>query len=180
MRFFPRNKGKGLFFEGFPSRERPFSLYRVGKSHVAVGVENRVSLISVPTFQPFLSRRVPGLYKGRKTTCKVRGNLGLNGGDLSGVSGEILAVYFFFGPLPLKTLTSLNLGVFQRPLTLILPQQYRDTNGRRIVIQIGGVYTAFCEKEGILLQKYRDRNGRRIAILFKSIGVRGRCGPPDK
>ena len=36
------------------------------------------------------------------------------------------------------------LGVFQRPLTLILLQKYRDTNGRRIVIQIGGVYTTFC------------------------------------
>ena len=70
------------------------------------------------------------------------------------------------------------LGVFQRPLTLVLLQKYRDTNGRRIVIQIGGVYT-FCQKEGILLQKYRDRNGRCIAILFKNIGVRGRCDSPD-
>ena len=43
------------------------------------------------------------------------------------------------------------------------------------MIQIGGVDTTFCQKEGILLQKYRDRNGRRIAILFKTIGVRGRC-----
>ena len=25
--------------------------------------------------------------------------------------------------------------------------------------QIGGVYTTFCQEEGILLQKYRDRNG---------------------
>ena len=66
-----------------------------------------------------------------------------------------------------------DLGVFQRPLTLILLQKYRDTNGRRIVIQIGGVYTTFCQEEGLLLQKYRDRNGRCIAILFKSIGVRG-------
>ena len=73
----------------------------------------------------------------------------------------------------------LMLGVFQRPLTLILLQKYRDTNGRRIAIQIGGVYTTFCQKEGILLQKYRDRNGRCIAILFKSIGVRGRFDSPD-
>ena len=29
------------------------------------------------------------------------------------------------------------LGVFRRPLTLILLQKGRDTNGRRIVIQIG-------------------------------------------
>ena len=41
------------------------------------------------------------------------------------------------------------------------------------MIQIGGVYTTFCQEKGILLQKYRDRNGRCIAILFKSIGVRG-------
>ena len=46
-------------------------------------------------------------------------------------------------------------------------------------IEIGGVYTTFCQWEGILLQKYRDRNGRCIAILFKSIGVRGRFDSPD-
>ena len=46
------------------------------------------------------------------------------------------------------------------------------------MIQIGGVYTTFCQKEGILLQKYRDRNGSCIAILFKSIGVRGRFDSP--
>ena len=71
-------------------------------------------------------------------------------------------------------------GVSQRPLTLILLQKYRNTNGSRIVIQIGGVYTALCQKEGILSQKYRDRNGRCIAILFKSIGVRGRFDSPDE
>ena len=38
------------------------------------------------------------------------------------------------------------------------------------MIQIGGVYTTLCQKEGILLQKYRDRHGRRIAILFKVSG----------
>ena len=42
------------------------------------------------------------------------------------------------------------------------------------MIQIGGVYTTFCQEEGILLQKYRNGNGRCIAILFKNIGVRGR------
>ena len=47
------------------------------------------------------------------------------------------------------------------------------------MIQIGGVYTIFCQEEGILLQKYRDRNGRCIAILFKNIGVRGRCDSPE-
>ena len=66
------------------------------------------------------------------------------------------------------------LGVFQRPLTLILLQKNRDINGSPIMIQIGGVYTLSCQEEGILLQEHRDRNGRCIAILFKSIGVRGR------
>ena len=59
------------------------------------------------------------------------------------------------------------LGVLQRPLTRILLQKHRDRNGSRIVIQFGGVYTTFCQDEGILLQKYRDRNGRCIAIVFK-------------
>ena len=70
-------------------------------------------------------------------------------------------------------------GGVQRPLTLILLQKYRDTNGRRIVIKIGGVYTTFCQEEGMLLQKYRDRNRRCILILFKSIGVRGRLDSPE-
>ena len=47
------------------------------------------------------------------------------------------------------------------------------------MIQIGGVYTTFCQKEGILLQKHRDRNGRCIAILFRSIRVRGRFDSSD-
>ena len=74
---------------------------------------------------------------------------------------------------------TLTLGVFQRRLTLILLEKHRDTNGKRIVIQIGGVYTTFCQKEGILLRKYRDRTGRWIAILFNCIGVRGRFDSPE-
>ena len=50
-----------------------------------------------------------------------------------------------------------SLGVSQRPLTLILLQKHRDTNGRRIVIQIGGVCATFCQEEGILLQKASRR-----------------------
>ena len=38
------------------------------------------------------------------------------------------------------------------------------------MIQIGAVYTTFCQEEGILSQKYRGRNGRCIAILFKVSG----------
>ena len=92
------------------------------------------------------------------------------------------------GPGPLSHALLLALGLFggdwsfgmsQRPLTLILLQKYRDTNGRRIVIQIGGIYTTLCQEKGILLQKYRDINGRCIAILFKSIGVRGQFDSPE-
>ena len=37
------------------------------------------------------------------------------------------------------------------------------------MLQIGGVYTTFCQEEGVLLgKKYRDR--RCIAILLKSLG----------
>ena len=46
-----------------------------------------------------------------------------------------------------------NLGVFQRPLTLILLQQHCDTHGSRIVMQIGSVYATFSKEEGMLLQK---------------------------
>ena len=38
------------------------------------------------------------------------------------------------------------------------------------MIQIGGVYTAFCQEDGILLQKHHDRNGRCIAILSRVSG----------
>ena len=43
------------------------------------------------------------------------------------------------------------------------------------MIQIGGVYTTFCHKEGILMQKYRDRNstlkmtGRRFHRTMEMI-----------
>ena len=39
-------------------------------------------------------------------------------------------------------------GVSQRPLTLILRKSMGNTNGRRVVIQIGGVYTTLCQGEG--------------------------------
>ena len=55
-------------------------------------------------------------------------------------------------------------------------EAYRDINSWCAYIYI---YIAFWQEESILLQKYRDRNGRCIAILFKSIGVRGRCDPPE-
>ena len=59
MRFFPHDKGKMAFFEGFAlenglfegfSLKMAFSLYRLGKkeNRMSQGVENRGSLISVP------------------------------------------------------------------------------------------------------------------------------------
>ena len=68
-------------------------------------------------------------------------------------------------------------GVSQRPLTLILPQKYRDTNGRRIVIQIGG--TTFCHREGIRLQKYAIEMGGVSRYFFTCSGVGGRLGSPE-
>ena len=41
------------------------------------------------------------------------------------------------------------------------------------MIQSGGVYTIFYQKEGTLLQKYRDRNGRCIAMFLTSLGGQG-------
>ena len=64
-----------------------------------------------------------------------------------------------------------DLGVFQRPLTPILLQKHRDTNGMCIVMQIGSVYTTFCQEEVIVLRKYCDRNGRCI---------RGRLDSPER
>ena len=83
--------------------------------------------------------------------------------------------WIFFSDLAFQACISFvvfqtKLGVLHRPLTLVLLQKYRDTNGRRIMIQIGGVYTTLCQEEGMLLLKYRDRNGRCIAILLKCIG----------
>ena len=95
-------------------------------------------------------------------------------------SSDSLRRIFVLDRFPRQAASHL-LGMSQRPLTLILLQKYRDTNGRRILIQIGSVYTTFCQEQGILSQqKYRDGNGRCIAILFKSIGVRGRFDSPDQ
>ena len=63
-----------------------------------------------------------------------------------------------------------HLAVSQRPLTLILLQKYCDTNGRRIAIQIGGVYTTFCQEEGILLQTYAIEMGGVSRYFSKVLG----------
>ena len=37
------------------------------------------------------------------------------------------------------------------------------------MIQIGGVYTTFCQEEGILLQKYRDRKMGGVSRYFSKV-----------
>ena len=57
--------------------------------------------------------------------------------------------FFRFACLSLLSFPLLShLGVLQRPLTLRLPQKHRDANGSCIMIQIAGLYTAFCQEEG--------------------------------
>ena len=126
-------------------------------------------------FMFFLS--CPSKDQGRDFEHQLQGHeLSIHplGGSRSQIARKCLCLLFFFLFLAVKLL-----AVSQRPLTLILLQKYRDTNGRRIAIQIGGVNTTFCQEEGIHLQKYHHRNGRCIAILFKSIGVRGRFDSPE-
>ena len=45
-------------------------------------------------------------------------------------------------------------------LTPLLLQKYRSTKGGHIVIEIGRVYIACNQQEGIPLQKYHDTNAR--------------------
>ena len=47
------------------------------------------------------------------------------------------------------------------------------------MIQIGGVYTTFCQREGILLQKYAIEMGGVSRYFFACIGVRGRFDSPE-
>ena len=47
------------------------------------------------------------------------------------------------------------------------------------MIQIGGVYTTFCHREGIHLQKYAIEMGGVSRYFFTCIGVRGRFDSPD-
>ena len=117
------------------------------------------------------------IAKGRRSPQTARSGGVPGGGDSRRLFADFLGPYS--SQQPSSELLKF-LGLCNRPLTLILLQKYRDTNGRRIVIQIGGVYTTFCQEEGILLQKYCYRNGRCIAILFKSIGVRGRFDSLDE
>ena len=63
--------------------------------------------------------------------------------------------------------------------------KYRDTNGSRIVIQIGDVYTTLCQEGGILLQKYAIEMGG-VSRYFSKVSGSGVdltlltrvCAPP--
>ena len=73
MRFFPREKGKTAFVEGF-SLKKAVSPFSRGKNRISHGVENRGSLISVPL--ALRAKMVvvvvgPSLTKGRRTTQKT-------------------------------------------------------------------------------------------------------------
>ena len=48
------------------------------------------------------------------------------------------------------------------------------------MIQIGGVYTPFCHREGIHLQKYAIEMGGVSQYFFTCIGVRGRFDCPER
>ena len=47
------------------------------------------------------------------------------------------------------------------------------------MIQIGGVYTTVCHREGIHLQKYAIEMGGVSRYFFTCIGVRGRFDSPE-
>ena len=42
--------------------------------------------------------------------------------------------------------------------------EYRDTNGRCIVVQMGGVNATSKQQEGMISQKHRDRNRCSISL----------------
>ena len=64
MRFFPREKGKMAFVEGFSLKTKAVFPFSRGKNRISQGVENRGSLISVPSLS-FLS--LLGWFLPRKT-----------------------------------------------------------------------------------------------------------------
>ena len=65
MRFFPREKGKMAFVEGF-FFEKPFSPFSRGKNRISQRVENRGSLIGVPV-------ALRGVFLQISATPKVEG-----------------------------------------------------------------------------------------------------------
>ena len=65
---------------------------------------------------------------------------------------DIESVSFQEAPLKsrIRAILAHFTGSVPTTLTLILLQKHRDSNQSRIVIQIGGGCTTFCQEEGIL------------------------------
>ena len=104
-------------------------------------------------------------------TCSIDGHTGVTSSSVhQGPPGVLQAEPS--SPLLSFITDGHRLGVFQRPLTRILPQKHRDTNGSRIVIQIGGVYTTFCQAEGIHWQKYAIEMGG-VSRYFSKVSGSG-------
>ena len=68
------------------------------------------------------------------------------------------------------TRVSRVLGVFQRPLTLILLQKHRDRSGSHIVIQIGGVYTTVWQKRAYCCKSITIEMGGVLRYFSKVLG----------
>ena len=81
--------------------------------------------------------------------------------DQLGQVGRRFAVFCLLGKAPLTNLDQVGPVLFPTVfralpnglLTGMLLQKSRDTNGSHIVIQLGGVYTTFCQEESILSSK---------------------------
>ena len=62
------------------------------------------------------------------------------------------------------------LGVFQRPLTLILLQKYHDTNKRGIVRQIGRAYTLSAKRRAYICKSIAIETGVVSRYFFEILG----------
>ena len=69
-----------------------------------------------------------------------------------------------------------TLGVLQRLLTLIF---HRDTDGSRIVLQMGGVCTTLRQDEGMLCKSIAIGMGGVSRYFSKVLGSWGRFDSPD-
>ena len=57
-------------------------------------------------------------------------------------------------------------------MDLVLLQKYRDTNGRRIVIEIGGVYTTLCQEEAYFCKNIAIKIGG-VSRYFSKVSGSG-------
>ena len=98
-------------------------------------------------------------------------------GTAGGIAGAVPFFLLFQRKRPSQhcpSNPSNNWGVFERPLTLILLQKHRDTNGRRVVMRIGVCIYYFLPREGHLFAKAsRKRNLRCIVLRYFAKKKRG-------